>query len=137
MFTREEAAEILEKEGSDPFPSKTAKLFFSFSYYTGFSVDILLSLKWDAVNWKESFITDGEKKRPITEKLRPFLEELKASSMDTSPDHFIFTDDRGKALSEEFVEKEFEKTMEAAGIDFRKRKLSPNSFRRTYNFWYA
>ncbi len=145
MFTREEAKEILDGEHISPFPSAEAKLFFSLSYCTGLSVETVRELKWENLNLDQGVVRTVETDEEDNEEVELSFDlaltgrftGLQENSSDVDNKDYIFTgSDRGP-LSMETIQKNFELTMEAAGINFRKRKLTPNSFRRTYNFWYA
>ena len=80
-------------------------------------------------------LNDKEKSYDLS--LDESLDELYNKSKFTKDEDFIFSDSSGNEYSLDFIELEFAKTMETAGIDYGDRKLTPNSFRRTWNFWYA
>jgi len=145
MFNREEVKNILNREGMFPFPSLDTKLFFSLSYYTGLSIETVRELRWGNLDLdKEKIRTvkvDGGDLEEVEiffdHALTSLLIELKENSHTIADTEYLFTDPNGGPVSIETIQKNFELTMETEGIDFCKRKLTPNSFRRTYNFWYA
>jgi len=145
MFNRKEAKKILEGDQVSPLPSAEVKLFFSLSYCTGLAVETVRELKWENLYLDKEMIRtvevdeedDEEVEVNFDHALTVWIEKLKEKSGAAGDKNYIFTEANEEPVTIDTIQKHFESAMGTAGIDFRKRKLTPNSFRRTYNFWYA
>jgi len=69
--------------------------------------------------------------------LSRLIDKITYDSLWTRKADYLFPDSEGNAPTPASVNELFIKTMTHAGIDYLARKLTPNSFRRTFNFWYA
>lgn len=137
MFTQQEAVELLEGDGVYPFPSLYGKLFFSFSYYSGLSVEHVRLLKWMDIDMDKGIIQKDEKEVDISPELRNVIDKITYDSLWTRKADYLFPDSEGNAPTPASVNELFIETMTHAGINYLARKLTPNSFRRTFNFWFA
>ena len=102
-------------------------LFFS-AFYTGMRLGELLNMKWDWIDFEqniikvkcsESFTTKSKKERiiPICSTLRILLTKQFPKVINLEKNNFVFTRIQNIKLNENFVSKQFKKSVRAAGLN--------------------
>ncbi len=102
-------------------------LFFT-AFYTGMRLGELLNMKWDwidleqniiKVKCSESFTTKSKKERiiPICSTLQVLLTKLFPRIINLDKNNFVFTRNQNIKLNENFVSKQFKKSVRAACLD--------------------
>lgn len=103
------------------------KLFIT-AFYTGMRLGELLNMKWSWIDFEqnvinvqcsESFTTKSKKERiiPICQTLRNVLINQFPKVLVVDKNNFVFTRILGIKLNEDFISKQFKKSIRAAGLD--------------------
>ncbi len=104
------------------------KNIFYTGFYTGMRLAEILNMKWSWIDFKndnitvkcsDDFLTKSKKERDIT--LHPVLKPKLLSQIpkiiDINKDDFVFTKVKGVRFNEDFISKQFKKSVRAAGLD--------------------
>jgi len=122
----------------DKTPRQFLKDIFTIGFYTGLRISEILNLKWnwldDSQNLLTTKISDDyttkskrERKIPIHPKIRAIFQRLKFDT--TNSKELIFSDYSGKRYNENFVSKQFKKSLRAAKLD---DKLNLKALRHSF-----
>lgn len=109
-------------------PQQYLKDLFITAFYTGMRLGEILSMKWNWIDFQqniikvqcsESFTTKSKKERiiPISQTLRNVLLNQFPKVIDVDKNNYIFIRVPGIKLNENFVSKQFKKSVRAAGLD--------------------
>lgn len=104
------------------------KKLFTTAFYTGMRLGELLNMKWSWIDFEqnvinvqcsESFTTKSKKERiiPICQTLRNVLINQFPKVLVVDKNNFVFTRIPGIKLNEDFISKQFKKSVRAAGLD--------------------
>ena len=104
------------------------KNIFYTAYYTGMRLGEILNMKWNWINFKdniitvkctEEFLTKSKRERiiPINKVLRFILLNQLPRVIDINQNDFVFTKVKGVKLNENFVSKQFKKSVRAADLN--------------------
>ncbi len=104
------------------------KNIFITGYYTGMRLGEILNMKWNWIDFEqniikvlcsESFTTKSKKERiiPISQTLRNVLLNQFPKVINVDKNNFVFVRVSGIKLNENFVSKQFKKSVRAAGLD--------------------
>ena len=104
------------------------KDLFLTAFYTGMRLGEIINMKWEWVDWKqniitvmnsETFTTKSKKERiiPICSVLNNCLSNRIPKILSVNKKDFVFTNTPGIRLNENFVSKQFKKSVRAAGLD--------------------
>ena len=109
-------------------PQQYLKDLFLTAFYTGMRLGEILNMKWNWLDFQKNIITvqctDGfttksKKERiiPISSTLRNVLLNQFPKVIDVDKNNFIFVRTTGIKLNENFISKQFKKSVRAAGLD--------------------
>ena len=101
---------------------------FTLAFYTGMRLGEILNMKWNWVNLNqnlitvkcnEEFTTKSKKERviPISKNLKPILLNQFPKLIDINQNHYVFTKCEGIKLNENFVSKQFKKSIRVAELN--------------------
>ena len=104
------------------------KVLFTTAFYTGMRLGELLNMKWNWIDFKHNiitvqcsatFTTKSKKERiiPISPLLRSQLSNQLPKVINLENNSFVFTRINGIKLNEDFISKQFKKSVRAAGLD--------------------
>ncbi len=104
------------------------KDLFTTAFYTGMREGELVNMKWTWIDFNqniikvqnsETFTTKSKKERiiPISQTLRNVLQNHFPKVIDTDKNSFVFTRIHGIKLNEDFVSKQFKKSVRASDLD--------------------
>ena len=104
------------------------KNIFTTAFYTGMRLGELLNMKWSWIDFEQNiikvqctdtFTTKSKKERiiPISSTLRILLTTQFPKVIDLDKNNFVFTRVSGIKLNEDFISKQFKKSVRAAGMD--------------------
>jgi len=111
-------------------PQQYLKDLFITAFYTGMRLGEILNMKWNWIDFQqniikvqcsESFTTKSKKERiiPISQTLRNVLLNQFPKVIDVDKNNFVFVRTTGVKLNENFISKQFKKSVRAAGLDDR------------------
>ena len=109
-------------------PQQYLKDLFITAFYTGMRLGEILNMKWNWLDFQKNIITvqctDGfttksKKERiiPISSTLRNVLLNQFPKVIDVDKNNFVFVRPSGIKLNENFISKQFKKSVRAAGLD--------------------
>ncbi len=149
IFTREEIQALFPKDGLGPWADLKVYCAFLIAATCGLRRGEILALRWKHLDFDELIIhvqeamkSDTEIGKPKWEKERNVplpsrtaleLKKLRGQSMYVLPESFVFSRDDGRPMLRSWCAYYFERAMEKAGIDRKKRQLRPHSFRHSLN----
>ncbi|HUX60145.1 MAG TPA: tyrosine-type recombinase/integrase [Ignavibacteriaceae bacterium] len=104
------------------------KNLFTTAFYTGMRLGELLNMKWSWIDFQQNiikvqcsdtFTTKSKKERiiPISSTIRILLTNQFPKVIDLDKKDFVFTRVSGIKLNEDFISKQFKKSVRAAGMD--------------------
>ena len=123
FITKEELQLII-----DNTDRKFLRNIFYTGFYTGMRLAEILNMKWSWINFKndiitvkctDDFLTKSRKERDITlhPVLRPKLLSQLPKIIDINQDDFVFMKVKGVRFNEDFISKQFKKSVRAAGLN--------------------
>jgi site-specific recombinase XerD len=109
-------------------PIEYLKVLFTTAFYTGMRLGELLNMKWNWIDFKQNiitvqcsaaFTTKSKKERiiPISANIRNPLSPQFPKVFDLEKTSFVFTRISGIKLHEDFVSKQFKKSVRAAELN--------------------
>ncbi len=104
------------------------KNIYTAAFYTGMRLGELLNMKWSWIDFEQNlikvqnsdtFTTKSKKDRiiPICSTLRILFRTQFPKVIDLNKNDFVFTRENGIKLNEDFISKQFKKSVRAAGLD--------------------
>ncbi|OHD23524.1 MAG: hypothetical protein A2064_03690 [Spirochaetes bacterium GWB1_66_5] len=149
VFTAEELRRLFPDHGYGPWRDVRDCTCFYLAAVTGLRRGEILALRWQHIDFDRQCVAvceawkggkemgppkwDHLRVVPISSRTIDRLYRLRAGSVRTALEDYVFGYDDGSHIGETWWRKRFCAAMERAGIDWRARHLSPHSFRHTIN----
>ncbi len=138
FLSSQEINELFTDSGK--WPSMLTYQVFMFAAFTGRRASEILALEWEQIEgkyctidraWKKAEKKAGDPKWGISVKI-PLSERLLASLPEKGSCRYVFND-KGRRLGETWWRKNFIKSMDMFGIEYKTRNITAHSFRHSLN----
>jgi len=149
VFTAEELRKLFPDHGYGPWRDIRDATCFYLAAVTGLRRGEILALRWQHIDFDRQCVAvceawkggqemgppkwDHLRVVPISSRTIHRLYRLRAESVRTTLEDYVFGYDDGSHIGETWWRKRFCAAMKKAGIDWQARHLSPHSFRHTIN----